>query len=1006
MAHGRRENDGVPAPRKQACRLPTGGLIERDRIFTFAFDGRSYEGYPGDTLASALLANGVHLVGRSFKYHRPRGILTAGPEEPNALIELRKGARREPNTRATTAELYDGLIAASQNRWPSLRFDLMAINSLLAPILSAGFYYKTFMWPAAFWEKVYEPLIRRAAGLGRAAGEADPDTYEKAYLHCDVLVIGGGAAGLMAALAAGRTGLRVVLCEQDFRLGGRLIADNRVLNDRSSADWVAQMAGELAALPDVRILLRSTVFGVYDHGTYAALERVNDHVAVPPEHEPRQRLWRIHTRRCVLAAGAIERPLVFGDNDRPGVMLAGAVRAYLNRFALAPGRRAVVFGTSDETAATVSDLARAGVGIAAVIDPRGAVPHGIEVAARVVGARLIAGGAIIRALGRARVRAVEVRTATGATERIGCDLVCVCGGWTPSIHLASHLGARPVWNGRLAAFIPAALPDGMAVAGAANGQLALADALAAGAKAGLEAAAQCGACGQPVEVPATDGESSLTMALWRVRAARGKAFVDLQNDVTDEDVALAGHEGFRAAEHLKRYTTLGMATDQGKTSNITGLALMAEFTAKAIPQTGSTTFRPPYTPVAIGALAGNHRGKEFRPTRLPPSHNWACERGAHFVEAGQWLRAQFYPQPGETDWLSSVNREVRTVRSRVGLCDVSTLGKIDVQGRDAAEFLDRVYTTSWKALPIGKARYGLMLREDGMVLDDGTIARLDAERYVVTTTTANAAKVLAHMELCAQWWWPELDVQLSSVTDAWAQFALAGPRARHVLHKVVDGQYDISDAAFPYLAAGQLTVMGGLPARLFRISFSGELAYELAVPAGYGETLWRHMMESGRGLGIEPYGTEALGSMRIEKGHVAGNEINGHTTARDLGLGRMLSGAKDFVGRVMAQRPGLMAADRPRLVGVKPVNRQDRLRAGAHFIRAGAKPTGCEDEGYVTSVAFSPALDHWVGLGLLARGPERHGEQVRAWDPVRGGDVAVEICHPVFYDPTGERLRG
>ena len=1006
MARGRPEIDGVPAPREQACRLPTGGLIERDRIFTFAFDGRSYEGYPGDTLASALLANGVHLVGRSFKYHRPRGILTAGPEEPNALIELRKGARREPNTRATTAELYDGLIAASQNRWPSLRFDLMAINSLLAPILSAGFYYKTFMWPAAFWEKVYEPLIRRAAGLGRAAGEADPDTYEKAYLHCDVLVIGGGAAGLMAALAAGRTGLRVVLCEQDFRLGGRLIADNRVLNDRSSADWVAQMAAELAALPDVRVLLRSTVFGVYDHGTYAALERVNDHVAVPPEHEPRQRLWRIHTRRCVLAAGAIERPLVFGDNDRPGVMLAGAVRAYLNRYALAPGRRAVVFGTSDETAATVSDLARAGVGIAAVIDPRGAVPHGIEVAARVVGARLIAGGAIIRALGRARVRAVGVRTATGATEQIGCDLVCVCGGWTPSIHLASHLGARPVWNGRLAAFIPAALPDGMAVAGAANGQLALADALAAGAKAGLEAAAQCGASGQPVEVPATDGESTLAVALWRVRAARGKAFVDLQNDVTDEDVALAGHEGFRAAEHLKRYTTLGMATDQGKTSNITGLALMAEFTAKPIPQTGSTTFRPPYTPVAIGALAGNHRGKEFRPTRLPPSHNWACERGAHFVEAGQWLRAQFYPHPGETDWLSSVNREVRTVRSRVGLCDVSTLGKIDVQGRDAAEYLDRIYTTSFKTLPIGKARYGLMLREDGMVLDDGTIARLDAERYVVTTTTANAAKVLAHMELCAQWWWPELDVQLSSVTDAWAQFALAGPRARHVLHKVVDGQYDISDAAFPYLAAGQVTVMGGLPARLFRISFSGELAYELAVPAGYGETLWRHMMESGRGLGIEPYGTEALGSMRIEKGHVAGNEINGHTTARDLGLGRMLSGAKDFVGRVLAQRPGLMATDRPRLVGVKPVNRQDRLRAGAHFIRAGAKPTGCEDEGYVTSVAFSPALDHWVGLGLLARGPERHGEQVRAWDPVRGGDVAVEICHPVFYDPTGERLRG
>src|SRR5262249_47603151 len=465
-----------------------GGLIDRTSEFAFSFDGRTYRGHPGDTLASALLATGVRLVGRWSTYPRPRGILTAGPEEPNALIELREGARREPNTRATTAELYDGLIAASQNRWPSLRFDLMAINSLFAPILSAGFYYKTFMWPAAFWEKVYEPLIRRAAGLGRAAGEADPDTYEKANLHCDVLVVGGGAAGLMAALAAGRTGLRVVLCEQDFRLGGRLIADNRVVNDRGSADWVAQMAAELAALADVRILLRSTVFGVYDHGTYAALERVNHHLAVPPEPEPRQRLWRIYARRCVLAAGAIERPLVFGDNDRPGVMLAGAVRTYLNRYAVAPGRRAVVFSTSDETAATVCDLVRAGVGIAAVIDPRGSVPQGIAAAARAAGARLICGGAILPALRRARVPAVEIRTATGATERIGCDLVCVCGGWTPSIHLASHLGGRPVWSDRLAAFIPAVLPGGMAVAGAANGQFALADALAAGAKAGLEAA--------------------------------------------------------------------------------------------------------------------------------------------------------------------------------------------------------------------------------------------------------------------------------------------------------------------------------------------------------------------------------------------------------------------------------------------------------------------------------------------------------------------------------------
>jgi sarcosine oxidase subunit alpha len=986
--------------------LASGGLIDRGRSLAFTFDGRSYHGHHGDTLASALLANGVHLVGRSFKYHRPRGILTAGTEEPNALVELRQGARREPNARATTAELYDCLEARSQNRWPSLRFDLLAINSILAPILSAGFYYKTFMWPASFWEKVYEPLIRRAAGLGRAAGADDPDTYEKAFLHCDLLVVGGGAAGLMAALAAGRTGARVVLCEQDFRLGGRLIAENRVLDDRSSADWATHFAGELAALPEVRILLRTTVFGVYDHGTYAALERVNDHVATPPPHEPRQRMWRIIAKRCVLAAGAIERPLVFGDNDRPGIMLAGAVRTYLNRYAVAPGRRAVVFGANDETARTVADLARSGVAVEAVVDPRSDVPGSIEAAAKAAGARLIAGGVVTRAIGSIHVRAVDVRTAAGATERIDCDLVCVSGGWSPSVHLASHLGARPVWSDRLAAFVPGTLPPGMGVAGAANGELGLVDALAAGASAGLQAAAGCGFSGQPVDMPDVDPESTALTPLWRVRGARGKAFVDLQNDVTDDDVALAGQEGFRAVEHLKRYTTLGMATDQGKTSNLNGLALMAEFTARTIPLTGTTTFRPPFAPVAIGALAGPHRGKDFKSTRLPPSHRWAQEQGAVFVETGYWLRAQWYPRPGEPDWLDSVSREVRTVRSQVGVCDVSTLGKIDLQGADAAAFLDRLYTNGWKTLGLGKARYGLMLREDGLVLDDGTTSRLGTNRFILTTTTANAAKVLQHMELCHQWLWPELDVQFSSVTEQWAQFSVAGPRSRDVLRQVVDRQHDISNAAFPYMAAAELSVMDGLPARLSRISFSGEQTYEIAVPAGHGDALIRRIMEAGREFRIAPYGTEALSVMRIEKGHVAGNEINGQTTARDLGLGKMLSTRKDYVGRVMAQRPGLVAPDRPTLAGFKPVSRDDRLRAGAHFIREGAEPNARNDEGYMTSVALSPTLGHWIGLGLLAGGPSRHGERVRAYDPVRGGDVLVEVCNPVFYDPAGERLRG
>jgi methylglutamate dehydrogenase subunit C len=989
---------------QQEARLPSGGLIDRSRILTFTFDGRTYHGHDGDTVASALLASGVHLVGRSFKYHRPRGILSAGAEEPNALLELRLGHRREPNTRATTAELYDGLVAASQNRWPSLRFDLLAVNSIFAPLLAAGFYYKTFMWPSRFWERVYEPLIRRSAGLGRASSLQDPDGYEKAFLHCDVLVVGGGAAGLTAALAAARSGARVALCEDDFRLGGRLIADRHVVETKRSADWVEEVHGELAVLRNVRILRRTTVVGAYDGGTYAALERVNDHVAEPPAHQPRQRLWRIFAKRCVLAAGAIERPLLFRDNDRPGIMLAGAVRAYCNRFAVAPGRRAVVFASNDETARTVSDLSGAGVIIAAIVDPRTEVPRSIEAAAKAAGARIIAGGVVTRALGSRRVRGVEVRTADGDKAGIACDLLCVSGGWTPALQLACHLGARPVWDEPIAAYVPGRLPAGMLAAGAARGLFGLGEALESGARAGIQAAADCGFCGE-LAVPRADPEEVAAVCPWRARDGGGKAFVDYQNDVTDADIVLAWREGFRAAEHLKRYTTLGMATDQGKTSSLNGAAVMAELTATSLAVSGTTTFRPPYVPVAIGAFAGLHRGKDLRPTRLTPSHQWAQRHAAVFVEAGHWLRAQWYAQPGE-EGLAAVNREVSTVRTAVGVCDVSTLGKIDLQGADAVAFLDRLYTNSWSTLAVGRVRYGLMLREDGFVLDDGTVSRLAEDRFVITTTTGNAAKVLQHMEFCQQWLWPELDVQFVAVDEQWGQFAIAGPRARAVLERVIDPPHDLADAAFPYLAAGDVTVLGGIRARLFRVSFSGELAYEIAVPAGYGAALFARINAAGADFGIAPYGTEALSVLRIEKGHIAGNEINGQTTARDLGLARMLARNKDYIGCIMAERPGLTAADRPALVGVKPLERAQKLFAGAHFLAQGAQPTADNDLGYMTSVAYSPTLGQWIGLGLLAGGPRLHGERVRAWDALRGGEVLVEVCSPVFYDPQGERLRG
>ena len=999
----------VPLSRAEAptqrWRLGQGGLIDRSQALSFRFDGRRLTGHPGDTLASALLANGVHLVGRSFKYHRPRGILSAGPEEPNALVELRGGARREPNTRATQIELFEGLEARSQNRWPSLRFDIAALNGLVAPLLSAGFYYKTFMWPASFWEKLYEPLIRRAAGLGRAPEAADPDHYERAHLHCDVLVVGGGAAGLMAALAAGRAGARVVLLEEDCALGGRLLSETEAVDGRPAAAWLRDMEAELGSLPRVRVLLRTSAFGLFDGGMVAALERVADHLPQPSAHQPRQRYWKIATRRVVLAAGAIERPVVFGGNDRPGVMLAGAVRSYLNRYAVLPGKRAVVFTAGDEGWRSVADLAAAGARIEAVVDARPEVPDAQAQLASRLGTRVVAGGRVLGTQGMRHLRSVRFADAQGREEEVGGDLLAVSGGWNPSVHLTCHLGGRPLWDDRIHAFVPGDLPPGMGVAGAAGGRFSTHAALAEGAREGVAAARDCGFATNGPDIPDAEDAPRDLAPLFHVPGSRGKAFVDYQHDVTDKDVALAYREGFRSVEHLKRYTTLGMATDQGKTANVTGLAVMANITGLGIPSTGTTTARPPWTPVAIGAIAGPHRGRHFRPARRTPLHDWQAAHGGSFVEVGPWYRAQWYARPGESGWRDSVDREALAVRAGAGICDVSTLGKIEVTGPDAAALLDLAYANSISNIAVGRVRYGLMLREDGFVMDDGTVARLAPDRFFVTTTTANAGKVMQHLEFCHQVLRPHLDVSLLSVTDAWAQVSIAGPRAREVLQAALDPGTDLSNAALPHMAFTEASI-GGVPARLYRLSFSGELAYELGVPAEYGEAAMQHLMECGAPFGLTPYGTEALGVLRIEKGHPAGGELNGQTTARDLGLGKLVSQRKDCIGRRLAERPALVDPQRPVLVGLKPVDGAAPIRAGAHLYAPGAETNTANGLGHVTSACFSPTLGHPIALALLADGAARIGQRVRVLDPVRGGDVGAEVCPPVFVDPEGGRTRG
>ena len=971
------------------------GLIDRNTSLSFRFDGNTYRGFAGDTLASALLANDVRMVGRSFKYHRPRGILTAGSEEPNALVTVGTGASTDPNVRATVQEVYEGLEARPQNAWPSLGFDLLSVNDLAAPFLGAGFYYKTFMWPRAFWEKVYEPAIRRAAGLGALGPVKDKDHYDKAYAFCDLLVIGAGPSGLMAALVAAKSGAQVILADEDSLMGGRLNAETLKVDGKPGALWAAETIKALSDMDNVRLMPRTTVTGAYDGGTYGALERVGHYVANLPKGGVKETFWRIVAKRSVLAAGAIERHIAFQNNDRPGIMGAGAVRAYLNRWGVAPGKAITVFANNDDAHRTALDMVEAGVHVAAVIDSRAD--------AKALGDyRVISGAMVSGSSGRKRLESISVQTGRGV-ENIMTDCLAVSGGWNPTVHMTCHMNGRPTWNPDIASFVPTpgSIP-GMDVAGSCNGVFSTAECLEQGAAAAKSSLEAIGMKVADVVLPEADETPYAVSPLWAV-PGKGRAWLDFQNDVSVKDVKQAAVENFTSVEHMKRYTTQGMATDQGKNSNVAALALLADATGRGIPETGTTTFRPPFSPVALAALGAGAQGTGFAPERKTTSHGASVGMGAPMIAVGLWYRPSYFPIAGETNWRQSCDREVGYVREAVGVCDVSTLGKIDIQGPDAAKLLDFVYTNMFSTLKENRVRYGLMLREDGFVMDDGTTARLGPNHYVMTTTTAAAGQVMRHLEFVSQALHPEWDVRIMSVTEQWAQFAVAGPKARDLLNGLLDAPLD--GEAWPFMACGPVGVQG-VQGRLFRISFSGEHAYELAVPSRYGDALFRHLVAQAEAMGGGAYGMEALNVLRIEKGFITHSEIHGRVSAQDIGMGRMLSQKKDFIGKTMAHRPGFLEDGREQLVGMKPVGAVKQLTAGAHIYSDGEEPVRAHDQGYVTSVAFSPTFGHYLGLGFVQNGLSRHGEVLNMVDHLRGIQTRVELCDPVFFDPEGGRTRG
>jgi sarcosine oxidase, subunit alpha len=992
-------------------RTASGGRIDRSRPVRFTFDGKSHQGFVGDTLASGLLANGIHLVGRSFKYHRPRGILAAGSEEPNALVTIRRDAARvTPNLRATQVELYDGLQAISQNRWPSLRRDVGRVNDWLSPFFPAGFYYKTFMWPRTAWMALYEPVIRRAAGLGQAPTLPDPDRYAQRYAHCDVLVVGCGPAGIAAALAAADGGARVMLCDEQAEFGGSLLGDNDTRIDEESAlAWLERSLASLRQNPRVTLLARTTAFGYFPHNLIGLNERLSDHLPQPTQAQPRERLWQVRARAVVLATGAIERPLVFPGNDRPGILLAGAGQTYLNRYGVRVGNRAVIVTATDSAYQAALDLHAAGVIVAAVADVRPAPTGALPEAARHAGIEVIPSSTVLSTDGDLRVSRISLgRVENGtvrAAQRFNCDVVLMSGGFTPSVHLFSQSRGKLEWNAAQACFVPGLSAENEHSAGACRGVYGLAEALADGAAAGAAAAPEPVSVSRrfAVETQTRGADGYLGALPLAASPSKEKSFVDWQHDVTTKDLALATREGFQSIEHVKRYTTTGMATDQGKTSNLNAMAIVAQKLAVPLPQVGITTFRMPYTPVTFGSFAGISRGDLFDPVRTTPTHEWAAAKGAVFENVGLWKRARYFPRAGES-LHAAVARECLGVRNACGIFDASTLGKIEVVGADAAEFMNRLYINNWTNLGVGRSRYGILCRDDGFIYDDGVVARLSNDRFHVTTTTGGAARVLAMMEDYRQTEWPELKVWLTSTTEQWAVIAVQGPRARTVLETLVEG-IDVSAAAMPHMSVAHGTICG-VPLLLFRVSFSGELGFEVNVPADFGAAVWDAVYAAGQQHGMVEYGTETMHVLRAEKGYlIVGQDTDGTVTPDDAGLTWAIGKTKsDFLGKRSLERVSMKASNRKQLVGLRTRSANLVLEEGAQIAAKAGQTPPMELIGHVTSSYASSVLGYSIALALVAGGRARLGQTL--YVPMPGGDVEVEVSSPVFYDPSGARING